>query len=131
MSMQRLVLTLAGLGMAAGLGFGAAMAQPAKKPADAKTAAPAGAAHGKQLWDKIGCYQCHGYQGQGTASAGPKLAPTPIPFEAFEHQLRTPRDRMPIYTAVVVPDGDLHDLYAYLQSIPKAKTVAEIPLLNQ
>jgi hypothetical protein len=32
---------------------------------------------------------------------------------------------------VVMPDADLQDVYAYLQSIPKAKTVAEIPLLNR
>jgi cytochrome c len=112
---------LAGVLAAAGVGYGAAMAQPA----------PAGnAAHGKALFVADGCYQCHGYQGQGS-TAGPKLAPQPLPIGAFAAQLRHPRDRMPIYTAVTVSDGDLHDLYAYLQTIPKAKTVAEIPLLNQ
>jgi ubiquinol-cytochrome c reductase cytochrome c subunit len=125
MTMQRLFISLAGLGVAAGLSFGPAIAQqqPAKLP-------PA-AAHGRALFASYGCYQCHGYQGQGTASAGPKLAPNPLPLDAFARQLRKPRDRMPIYTAKVVSDGDLNDLYAYLQTIPKAKAVADIPLLNQ
>ena len=122
--MQRLLISLAGLGFAAGLGCGSALAeQPAKLPA--------AASHGRQLFASYGCYQCHGYQGQGTASAGPKLAPNPLPLDAFARQMRKPRDRMPIYTAKVVSDGDLNDLYAYLQTIPKAKAVADIPLLNQ
>jgi ubiquinol-cytochrome c reductase cytochrome c subunit len=124
MTMQRLILSLAGLGIAAGLGLGSALAQqPAKLPPAAE--------HGRHLFAADGCYQCHGYQGQGTGSAGPKLAPNPLPIDAFTHQLRNPRDRMPVYTEKVVSQGDLNDLYAYLQTIPKAKTVAEIPLLSQ
>ncbi len=123
--MQRLILCIAGLAACA-LGASALAAAPAK-PA----AAPTGAAHGKQIFVTYGCYQCHGYQGQGSASAGPKLAPGPLPFEAFEGQLRKPRDRMPVYTHVTVSEGDVHDLYAYLQSIPKGKAAADIPLLNQ
>ena len=45
--------------------------------------------------------------------------------------MRKPRDRMPVYTHVTVTDSDVADIYAYLQSIPKAKTVAAIPLLDQ
>jgi ubiquinol-cytochrome c reductase cytochrome c subunit len=124
MTMQRLFVSLAGLALAAGAGFGAALAQqPAKLPPAAE--------HGRKLFAADGCYQCHGYQGEGSASAGPKLAPQPLPLDAFTHQLRNPRDRMPIYTAKVLSEGDVSDLYAYLQAIPKAKTVAEIPLLNQ
>ena len=37
---------------------------------------------------------------------------------------------MPVYTAVVMPDADVADIYAYLLSIPKAKTAAEIPMLK-
>ncbi len=37
---------------------------------------------------------------------------------------------MPVYTAVVMPDADVADIYAYLLSIPKGKTAAEIPMLK-
>jgi mono/diheme cytochrome c family protein len=123
MTMHRLTIHVAVLGLGIGIAAGPAAAQqPAKLSASA--------AHGRQLWSAIGCYQCHGYQGQGSAS-GPKLAPQPLPFDAFANQLRKPRDRMPIYTAKVVSEADLNDMYAYLQTIPKAKAVADIPLLNQ
>ena len=94
----------------------------------AQDAAPRGdAAHGKSIYVSYGCWQCHGYQGQG--GAGPKLAPNPLPFEAISRQLRKPRGTMPVYTHVTTPDQDVADMYAYLQTIPKAKTVADIPAL--
>lgn len=91
--------------------------------------APAGdASRGKKIYVSDGCYQCHGLQGQGS-NAGSRLAPNPTPFAAFAHQVRSPRARMPAYATVVMPDQDLADIYAFLMTIPKAKTVAEIPLL--
>ena len=85
---------------------------------------------GKQLYLATGCYQCHGTRGEGGGNAGPRLAPFPIPFEGLVLQLRHPRARMPVYTAVVMPDRDVADIYAYLQSVPKGKTAAEISLLS-
>jgi ubiquinol-cytochrome c reductase cytochrome c subunit len=120
------VAGLATLGL--GLGLGRALAQPAQP---AKPALTGAAEHGRKLFTADGCYQCHGFQGQGGGVAGPKLAPNPLPIDAFASQLRNPRDRMPIYTHVVLPDANLNDIYAYVQSIPKAHTVAEIPLLSQ
>jgi len=118
--MKRARLPLA-LALFLALGAGAASAQ---------TAAPKGdAVHGRTVYVAYGCYQCHGYQGQG-GNAGPRLAPGPLPFDAVDRQLRKPRDRMPVYTHKTVSDQDVADMYAYLTSIPKAKTVAEIPLLN-
>jgi mono/diheme cytochrome c family protein len=87
-------------------------------------------ARGKQLYMATGCYQCHGTSGEGGGNAGPRLAPGPIPLEGLTLQLRRPRVRMPIYTAVVMPDADVADIYAYLQSVPKGKTAAEIPMLS-
>ena len=43
---------------------------------------PAGAQdaeNGKRLFVRNGCYQCHGYAGQG-GSAGARLAPKPLPL---------------------------------------------------
>ena len=94
------------------------------------TARPGNATRGKQLYLATGCYQCHGTRGEGGGNAGPRLAPTPIPFEGFTLQLRHPRARMPVYTDVVMPETDVADIYAYLQNVPKGKTAAEIPLLN-
>ena len=91
---------------------------------------PASVARGKQLYLDTGCYQCHGTRGEGGGNAGPRLAPTPIPFEGLVLQLRHPRARMPVYTDVVMPDADVADIYAYLQSVPKGKTAAEIPMLK-
>jgi hypothetical protein len=36
---------------------------------------------GKKIYSSYGCYQCHGYEAQG--SARPRLAPRPIAFAAF------------------------------------------------
>jgi len=120
--MKRLVLSLALAGLAAGAGVA--------QSASAHNAAPQGdAVHGKKLYVADGCWQCHGYQGQG--GSGPKLAPTPLPYEAVFRQLRKPRGTMPVYTHVTTPDQDVADIYAYLQSVPKAKTVADIPELNE
>lgn len=123
--MKRLVLSLALIGLGAGAVAGTALAQNAVP----QGAAPKGdAVHGKKIFVTYGCYQCHGYQGQGS-NAGPKLAPNPLPYEALDHQLRKPRDRMPIYTRTTTSDQDVADIYAYLLTIPKAKTVADIPPL--
>jgi mono/diheme cytochrome c family protein len=109
--------------LAAGLACVTATALAADKPA-------ANIARGKQLYIATGCYQCHGTRGEGGGNAGPRLAPGPMPYEGLLIQLRKPRARMPLYTAVVMPDADVADIYAYLQSIPKGKTASEIPMLK-
>jgi mono/diheme cytochrome c family protein len=96
-------------------------------PAQHGTLSPS-AAHGRQLYIATGCYECHGYSGQG--SAGPRLAPNPLPLDIFSRQLRNPRAVMPIYTRAILSDSDLADVYAYLNSVPAAKPVAQIPLLK-
>jgi mono/diheme cytochrome c family protein len=117
---MKLVVSLALTGLAVAAVAGAAFAQDAAPKGDV--------AHGKKIYVDYGCWQCHGYQGQG--GAGPKLAPNPLPYEAISRQLRKPRGTMPVYTHVTTPDQDVADIYAYLQSIPKAKTVADIPALT-
>src|SRR5262249_42498432 len=91
---------------------------------------PANTTRGKQLYIATGCYQCHGTSGEGGGNAGPRLAPGPLPLEGFTLQLRHPRQRMPVYTAVVMSDADVADIYAYLLTVPKGKTAADIPLLK-
>ena len=107
-----------------------ALAQGTSAPAgNAAAAAPAGnVANGKKLYNDIGCWQCHGYSGQG--GAGAKLAPDPIPFAGFTRYIRKPTAAMPPYTAKVVSDAQLADIYAFLKTIPKPPDPKSIPLLN-
>jgi mono/diheme cytochrome c family protein len=93
-------------------------------------AAAASAEKGKADFMKYGCWQCHGTMGQG-GSAGKRLAPDPLPFETFETFVRTTDRQMPPYHEQVLPNEDLADIYAYLQSIPKPPDYKSIPLLNQ
>jgi mono/diheme cytochrome c family protein len=91
----------------------------------------ADAARGKTLFtQKYGCFQCHGTEGQGSAITGPKLAPDPLPYEALANFIRTSSGQMPPYREQVLPNADLQDIYAYLQSIPPAKDWKTIPLLS-
>jgi cytochrome c553 len=79
---------------------------------------PGDAANGKRVYMADGCYQCHGTVGQGSRPTGPHLAPNPLPYEAFAGQVRRPVNAMPPYTAVVLSEQDLADIYAYMLSIP-------------
>jgi len=89
----------------------------------------ASAEKGKQAFLHHGCWQCHGYQGQG-AVTGLKLAPDPIPFETLQNFVRTTNRNMPPYREEILSNDDLADIYAYLQSIPKGPDAKSIPLLN-
>jgi mono/diheme cytochrome c family protein len=90
----------------------------------------ASAENGKRAYMKAGCWQCHGTLGQGGVT-GPKLAPEPMPQESFVAFVRTTNRQMPPYREPVLPNDDLADIYAYLQSIPKPADHKSIPLLNQ
>ena len=93
--------------------------------------APAGdAARGKELYAKNMCYTCHGTVGQGSRY-GLKLAPNPLPLEAFAHQVRHPRSAMPRYPAEYVSDAELADIVAYLASVKPGPKAGEIPLLKE
>jgi mono/diheme cytochrome c family protein len=85
---------------------------------------------GKQLFVKNGCWQCHGFVGQG-GIAGPRLAPDPIPFEAMSNFIRNSNRAMPPYREAILPEADLKEIHAYLSSIPKAPDPKSIPLLAQ
>jgi mono/diheme cytochrome c family protein len=86
------------------------------------------ATNGKKLFETIGCFECHGWAGQG-GGAGPKLINPPA-FAAFIVQLRTPRQIMPPYTARVLNDQQAADIYAHLLTLPKPADAKNIPLLQ-
>jgi mono/diheme cytochrome c family protein len=103
---------------------GASLAQEA-------ASAPAGdAAAGQTLFHAIGCWECHGTQGQGGAISGPKIGGTALPFDAFLQQLRTPQNQMPPYEPEIVSNADAANIYAFLKSIPPAQTASDIPALK-
>jgi len=92
------------------------------------TATPQGDAdRGKTLFVKVGCYQCHNYEGHGGA-AGARIAPNPLPFRGFVSYVRSPKGDMPPYREKVLSEQDLADIYAYLRSRPRPP--ASVPLLT-
>ena len=94
------------------------------------SAPAADAMKGKQTFVRVGCFECHGHVGQGGV-AGVKLAPDPLPFDAFANVVRTTSRQMPRYSTRILSDDDLADIYAYLVSIPKSPDPKSIPALSR
>ena len=93
-------------------------------------AAAAGSAEkGKAAFVKHGCWQCHGFVGQGGVT-GPRLAQTQLSAEAMNVFVRNTRGGMPPYQKAILSDADIADIHAYLQSVPKPPDYKSIPLLN-
>lgn len=88
------------------------------------------ATRGKQIFDRVGCWQCHGYEGQG-ANTGPKLAPDPMDMEALKSFLRAASaTSMPPYSTKILSDDEIADIHAYLASVKKPPSTKTIPLLQ-
>jgi mono/diheme cytochrome c family protein len=83
---------------------------------------------GKQLFVKHGCWQCHGFVGQG-GIAGPALAPEVMPLEAMNNFVRNSNRSMPPYKEAILSDADLKEIHAYLVSLPKPADPKTIKLL--
>jgi mono/diheme cytochrome c family protein len=78
-----------------------------------------------------GCWECHGFNGQGGEdSNGKVIARTPLPLDAFVSFVRNTNGEMPPFKEAIISDAELTDIYAYLQSLPQPKAVSDIPLLN-
>src|SRR4051812_35268287 len=95
--------------------------------------APKGdAANGRKVFVAVGCYYCHGRSGQGGAMnyPAPALAKTEVPFEGFKGVLRQSLRDMPAYVEAVLPDQDVADIYAFLQSLPGRRPAKDIAILN-
>src|SRR5262245_47566644 len=107
-----------GFSLAAGALPGHAQGQGQNATAQASAAPPGNAQNGRKLFAANGCYQCHGYEAQGSSTTGPRLGPRPIAFAQFSRYVRAPTGQMPPYTAKVMPDGDLADVYAFLSALP-------------
>ena len=99
------------------------LAQERPAQAAAATAPKGNAEQGKKLYVGYGCYQCHGYEAQGSSATGPRLGPRPLPFASFSRYVRNPSNQMPPYTTKVVSDAELADIYAYVDSRPAPKAI--------
>jgi ubiquinol-cytochrome c reductase cytochrome c subunit len=104
-----------------------AQAPPATSAAATQTG---NAEQGKKLYASYGCYQCHGYEAQGSSATGPRLGPRPMPFASFARYIRQPSGQMPPYTIKVASDTDLADIYAFVQARPAPPPLQSIPLLR-
>ncbi len=88
------------------------------------------AENGKRVFVRDGCYECHGYAGQGTI-AGARLAPPVLNAQGMIRYVRRPAGAMPAFTDKVLSDQEVNDIYAYLKTVPAPKPVKDIPLLDQ
>lgn len=109
------------------------LAIPAARAQQSADATPAGnAQNGKKLFNTVGCYECHGRQGQGAAQTGAaRIGPPLLSLDGFLGYVRNPANIMPPYSAKAISDQDLTDIYAYLKSIPMPPKGKDIPLLNK
>ena len=98
--------------------------------AQAPPAAPPNVDEGRKLFTSYGCYQCHGYEGQGSSATGPRLGPRPLPLASFSRYIRRPTGQMPPYTTKVVSDSDLAKIHAFLEARPSPPAVDTIPQLK-
>lgn len=114
------------------LNFAVLVLATAASLAGANNATAADADKGKIAFTKNGCWQCHGFEGQGSVatSSGRVIARTQLPLDAFKAFVRTTNGAMPPFRPAVLSDDDLDNIYAYLQSRPQPKAVSDIPLLG-
>lgn len=93
-------------------------------------AAPDSLSRGHALFVSKGCFECHGYVGQGSIMSGPGIAPAPISLAAMAAYIRAPKGQMPPYSKKILSDAELSDIHAYLESIPANPKLDTIALLK-
>lgn len=121
---QLSLVLLTAAGWIAANGFSSA--QPASAPS--QPAAAPNVDRGKDAYSRYSCYACHGYAGHGGAAV--RLVPMRLSLLAFSAFVRNPAS-MPPYTAKVLSEAQLADMWAFLKSLPESPPAKSIPLLNQ
>ncbi len=102
--------------------------------------APGDAAHGKELFYKHGCYQCHGFNGEtGARDLVGTNSPIIADLATFTMFLRLradqapllPSTRMPNFPVEAVSDAEVRDIYAYVRTFKlDAPAIADVPTLR-
>jgi mono/diheme cytochrome c family protein len=87
--------------------------------------------NGKKVYEKLGCFRCHGSAGEGMSQTGkesapPKIASTHLSVQDFVRSIRAPKGQMPPFGPKQVTDAELSDVYAFLQSVT-AQPKLELP----
>ncbi len=82
----------------------------------------------RDLFVSYGCYQCHGFEGQGGAAS--RIAPSPYPYEAFAALVRRPANEMPAYPPSALSDEQLRAIYRYVRSVSEPAPLEDLPLLR-
>jgi mono/diheme cytochrome c family protein len=98
--------------------------------AQAPPEAPGDAARGAKLYVDRGCWQCHGLAAQGGGIAGPRLADRVQVWAAFAAYVRRPTEEMIPYTATVLSEQELADIFAWLRNLPPPPSVESLPALS-
>src|SRR5437667_7219074 len=86
--------------------------------------------NGKKQYLRDGCWECHGFAGQGGRD-GARLADTALSTAQLTRYVRKPTGGMPAYIDKVITDQELADIWAYLKSMPAPKAAKDIPVLNE
>src|SRR4029453_4939571 len=124
-------MILSALTVRVGVVVGVTAFVSAQTPTPATPAASQAAAgnveNGKRVFMKETCFFCHGTVGQGAGTTGARLTPPARNVAGFIRYIRRPAGTMPAYTEKVVSDQDLTDVYAYLRSVPAAKSTKALP----
>jgi mono/diheme cytochrome c family protein len=106
-----------------------ALAQPPSASVGAE--APRGnAERGRALYVDRACWQCHGLAAQGGGIAGPRLAGRVQVWAVLSLYVRRPTEEMIPYTAKVLPDNELADIFEWLRTLPPPLPVDRLPLLS-
>jgi mono/diheme cytochrome c family protein len=87
------------------------------------------AKNGEKHFLSDGCYQCHGYAGQGATQTGPRISRTALTFDQFLNQLRHPANAMAPYEEPIMPEKTAADIYAYLKAMPEPPDPKSLQLL--
>ncbi len=84
---------------------------------------------GQANYMRVGCYQCHGTNGQGN-DAGPALTPNTLPAIGIANFIRFSAGRMPAYPEEVLSDSEIADIVAFLESVPPPPSADSIDILK-
>ncbi len=88
------------------------------------------AKRGSKLFVDYSCYACHGFSGQN--GPGKRLVPMKMATVAFSAYVRSPgTNQMPSYSAKVLSDQQLADIWAYIKTLPESPAATDIPLVQQ
>ena len=112
-------------------GFVAPMMAVAALAVTAYAQQPQGdAKKGSKLFVDYSCYACHGFSAQN--GPGKRLVPMKIATAVFTAYVRSPgTNQMPSYSAKVLSDQQLADIWTYVKTLPDSPEAKDIPLVQQ